>query len=161
MAVNVITLIKFGAILLGDCSGLSKELSPSLDIVGRISPDTVWEYIGKMRSSNSKVISLIRLNATNIEEQMPYLALYSYLSSRNRLGVVKSTNKSIKDFYILPLAAQKPIPQALLPISGPGMENCLKYNSVPLGRKRAKISFIVQLALLTCLLSSNNINFKQ
>ncbi|KAH1013913.1 hypothetical protein HUJ04_002834 [Dendroctonus ponderosae] len=103
----------------GDCSGLSKELSPSLDIVGRISPDTVWEYIGKMRSSNSKVISLIRLNATNIEEQMPYLALYSYLSSRNRLGVVKSTNKSIKDFYILPLAAQKPIPQALLPISGP------------------------------------------
>ncbi|ERL86208.1 hypothetical protein D910_03619, partial [Dendroctonus ponderosae] len=106
----------------GDCSGLSKELSPSLDIVGRISPDTVWEYIGKMRSSNSKVISLIRLNATNIEEQMPYLALYSYLSSRNRLGVVKSTNKSIKDFYILPLAAQKPIPQALLPINGPGFE---------------------------------------
>ncbi|ENN78709.1 hypothetical protein YQE_04881, partial [Dendroctonus ponderosae] len=110
-----VSVISLCAILVGDCSGLSKELSPSLDIVGRISPDTVWEYIGKMRSSNSKVISLIRLNATNIEEQMPYLALYSYLSSRNRLGVVKSTNKSIKDFYILPLAAQKPIPQAFTP----------------------------------------------
>ncbi|XP_050307605.1 death-inducer obliterator 1 isoform X2 [Anthonomus grandis grandis] len=106
----------------GDCSGLSKELSENLDIVGRISPDTVWDYIGKMRSSNSKIISLIRLNATNVEEQMPYLALYSYLSSRNRLGVVKSTTKAIKDFYILPLAAQKPIPQALLPINGPGFE---------------------------------------
>ncbi|XP_066147349.1 death-inducer obliterator 1 isoform X2 [Euwallacea fornicatus] len=103
----------------GDCSGLNKELSANLDIVGRISPDTVWDYIGKMRSSNSKIISLIRLNATNMEEQMPYLALYSYLSSRNRLGVVKSTNKAIKDFYILPLAAQKPIPQALLPLNGP------------------------------------------
>ncbi|XP_060518841.1 uncharacterized protein LOC132697387 isoform X2 [Cylas formicarius] len=106
----------------GDCTRLSKELPTNLDIVGRISPDTVWDYIGKMKCSNSKVISLVRLNATNVEEQMPYLALYSYLSSRNRLGVVKSTNKAIKDFYILPLASQKPIPQALLPLNGPGFE---------------------------------------
>lgn len=104
----------------GDCNGLGEELPSHLEIVGRISPDTVWDYIGKMKCSNSKVISLIRLNATNVEEKMPYIALYSYLSSRNRLGVVKSTNKAVKDFYILPLAVQKPIPQALLPISGPG-----------------------------------------
>lgn len=75
-----------------------------------------------MKCSNSKTISLLRLNATNVEEKMPYIALYSYLSSRNRLGVVKSTNKAVKDFYILPLAVQKPIPQALLPINGPGFE---------------------------------------
>ncbi|XP_018574106.1 death-inducer obliterator 1-like isoform X2 [Anoplophora glabripennis] len=106
----------------GDCSGLGKELPENLDIVGRISPDTVWDYIGKMKCSNSKIISLLRLNATNIEEKMPYLALYSYLSSRTRLGVVKSTNKAVKDFYILPLAPQKPIPQALLPLNGPGFE---------------------------------------
>lgn len=66
------------------------------------------------------MISLLRLHANNVEEQMPYIALYSYLSSRKRLGVVKSTNKAVKDFYILPLSNQKPIPQALLPISGPG-----------------------------------------
>ncbi|CAG9854881.1 unnamed protein product [Phyllotreta striolata] len=106
----------------GDCSGLNKELSPNLDIVGRISPDTVWDYIGKMKCSNSKGISLIRLNATNMEEKMPYLALYSYLSSRDRLGVVKSLNKAVKDFYIYPLAPQKPIPQVLLPLNGPGFE---------------------------------------
>ncbi|KAJ8943375.1 hypothetical protein NQ318_002608 [Aromia moschata] len=106
----------------GDCSGLGKELPENLDIVGRISPDTVWDYIGKMKCSNSKIISLLRLNATNIEEKMPYLALYSYLSSRTRLGVVKSMNKAVKDFYILPLAPQKPIPQALLPLNGPGFE---------------------------------------
>lgn len=99
---------------------MGKELPENLDIVGRISPDTVWDYIGKMKCSNSKIISLLRLNATNIEEKMPYLALYSYLSSRTRLGVVKSTNKAVKDFYILPLAPQKPIPQALLPLNGPG-----------------------------------------
>lgn len=96
------------------------ELPLCLDVVGRISPETVWDYIGKMKCSNSKTISLIRLNATNVEEKMPYIALYSYLSSRNRLGVVKSNNKAVKDFYILPLSNQKPIPQALLPLSGPG-----------------------------------------
>lgn len=112
-----VVLIKF---LAGDCSGLGKELPPSLDVVGRISPDTVWDYISKMKCSNSKAISLLRLNATNMEEKMPYIALYSYLSSRNRLGVIKTVNKAVKDFYILPLSNQKPIPQALLPLSGPG-----------------------------------------
>ncbi|KAK4879330.1 hypothetical protein RN001_007476 [Aquatica leii] len=106
----------------GDCFGLGEELPQCLDVVGRISPDTVWDYIGKMKCSNSKVISLLRLNATNVEEKMPYIALYSYLSSRNRLGVVKSTNKAVKDFYILPLASQKPLPQSLLPLNGPGFE---------------------------------------
>lgn len=66
------------------------------------------------------MISLLSLHATS--DQEPYIALYSYLSSRKRLGVVKSTNKAVKDFYILPLSNQKPIPQALLPINGPGFE---------------------------------------
>nr|CAH7749396.1 unnamed protein product [Callosobruchus chinensis] len=106
----------------GDCSGLGRELASNLDIVGRISPETVWDYIGKMKCSNSKAISLIRLSANDVEEKMPYLALYSYLSSRDRLGVVKSLNKAVKDFYIYPLAPTKPIPQVLLPLNGPGFE---------------------------------------
>lgn len=76
-----------------------------------------------MRRSNSKVISVLRLTAANMEEKMPYIALYSYLSSRNRLGVIKSTNNAVKDFYILPLASHAPVPQALLPLSGPGKIN--------------------------------------
>jgi hypothetical protein len=114
------TYLIINYLILGDCNGLGSELPPNLDIVGRISPETVWDYIGKMKCSNSKIISIVRLNAINVEEKMPYLALYSYLSSRNRLGVVKTTNKAVKDFYILPLASQKPIPQALLPLNGPG-----------------------------------------
>lgn len=111
-------------LFIGDCSDLSDQLPSKLEIVGRISPDTVWEYIGKMKCSNSKIISLVRLTAVDVVEKMPYLALYSYLSSRKRLGVVKSNNKAIKDFYILPLASQTPIPQALLPINGPGKIKC-------------------------------------
>lgn len=104
----------------GDCNGIGPELPSTLEIVGRISPDTVWEYIGKMRRSNSKMISVLRITATNMEEKMPYIALYSYLSSRNRLGVIKSTNSAVKDFYILPLKSHAPVPQSLLPLSGPG-----------------------------------------
>ena len=44
-----------------------EELPLTLDIVGRISPETVWDYIGKMKSSNSKTISVIRLVAVNME----------------------------------------------------------------------------------------------
>lgn len=75
-----------------------------------------------MKKSNSKVICVIRLTAANVEEKMPYIALYSYLSSRNRLGVIKTTSNAVKDFYILPLASHAPVPQTLLPLSGPGFE---------------------------------------
>lgn len=123
--INMIDVAKFFITLhevSGDCAGIGTELPSTLEIVGRISPDTVWDYIGKMRRSNSKVISILRLTAANMEEKMPYIALYSYLSSRNRLGVIKSTNTAVKDFYILPLASHVPVPQALLPIAGPGFE---------------------------------------
>lgn len=121
--INMIDVAKFFITLhevSGDCNGIGSELPSTLEIVGRISPETVWDYIGKMRRSNSKMISILRLTAANMEEKMPYIALYSYLSSRNRLGVIKSTNNAVKDFYILPLASHIPVPQALLPISGPG-----------------------------------------
>lgn len=53
----------------------------------------------------------------------PYSQLFSYLSVRNRCGVVSSWGSQIKDLYIIPLAASSPIPSALLPFSGPGKSN--------------------------------------
>lgn len=100
--------------------GLKTELPHTLSVVGRIQPDIVYDYIGKVKCSDTKVISLIRLNAINAEQKMSYIALYSYLSSRNRLGVVKMVKNSVKDFYILPLASHQPLPQVLLPLNGPG-----------------------------------------
>jgi hypothetical protein len=63
---------------------LEEDLSAELDIVGRINPDTVWDYIGKMKRASNKDIVILRLQAANDEEKMQYIALYSYLSSRNR-----------------------------------------------------------------------------
>lgn len=68
----------------GNAADLEEDLSAELDIVGRINPDTVWDYIGKMKRASNKDIIILRLQAANDEEKMQYIALYSYLSSRNR-----------------------------------------------------------------------------
>ncbi|XP_026759086.2 death-inducer obliterator 1 [Galleria mellonella] len=106
----------------GNGQDLEEDLSTELDIVGRINPDTVWDYIGKMKRASNKDIVILKLQAANDEEKMQYIALYSYLSSRNRLGVVKvSSTTSVKDFYIVPLPANTTLPPVLLPLEGPGL----------------------------------------
>ena len=69
----------------GNAVDLEEDLPAELDIVGRIKPDTVWEYIGKMKRASNKDIIVLKLQAANDEERMQYIALYSYLSSRQRL----------------------------------------------------------------------------
>ena len=76
-----------------------------------------------MKKSGTKEILVIRLTAANDEEKIPYITLYTYLNTRNRLGVVGNVSKMIKDFYIMPLASHNPVPQVLLPLDGPGFED--------------------------------------
>ncbi|CAB3256493.1 unnamed protein product [Arctia plantaginis] len=106
----------------GSSADLEDDLSTELDIVGRINPLTVWDYIGKMKKTSNKDIVILKLQTANDEEKMQYIALYSYLSSRNRLGVVKVTNMTtVKDLYIVPLPANTTLPAVLLPLDGPGI----------------------------------------
>ncbi|KAF9421447.1 hypothetical protein HW555_002662 [Spodoptera exigua] len=106
----------------GSSVDLEEDLSTELDIVGRINPDTVWDYIAKMKKTSTKDIVILKLQTANDEEKMQYIALYSYLSSRNRLGVVKASNMlTVKDFYMVPLPANTPLPSVLLPLDGPGI----------------------------------------
>uniref|UniRef100_A0A1L8DIA1 Putative transcription factor datf1 n=1 Tax=Nyssomyia neivai TaxID=330878 RepID=A0A1L8DIA1_9DIPT len=107
----------------GDCDAIGKELPVALDIVGRISPETVWEYISKIKKSGNKEILILQFKAGAESEKSKYSALYAYLDSRKRLGVVKTASTSIKDFYISPLAAHKSLPSVLLPIKGVGFED--------------------------------------
>ncbi|XP_054265683.1 death-inducer obliterator 1-like isoform X1 [Macrosteles quadrilineatus] len=107
----------------GICEDLPYDLPDNIDCVGRISPETAWDYIAKMKKSGTKQILVVRFAADNEEDKMSYLSFYSYLSSRNRLGVVGNNSKMIKDFYILPLPSHSPVPQVLLPLDGPGFED--------------------------------------
>ncbi|KAM9250145.1 death-inducer obliterator 1 [Dugong dugon] len=102
---------------------LSEDLPDTIHIGGRISPKTVWDYVGKLRSSVSKELCLIRFQPATEEEEVAYISLYSYFSSRGRFGVVANNNRHIKDLYLIPLSAKDPIPSKLLPFEGPGLES--------------------------------------
>uniref|UniRef100_A0A670I5C8 Death inducer-obliterator 1 n=1 Tax=Podarcis muralis TaxID=64176 RepID=A0A670I5C8_PODMU len=107
----------------GSFDYLSEDLPDTIHIGGRISPKTVWDYIGKLKSSVSKELCLIRFHPATEEEVPSYISLYSYFSSRGRFGVVANNNRHVKDLYLIPLSAKDPIPSKLLPFEGPGLES--------------------------------------
>ncbi|XP_023316748.1 death-inducer obliterator 1 isoform X3 [Trichogramma pretiosum] len=100
---------------------LLEEVPDSFEVVGRINPATVWDYIGKMKKNYNKEIIVIKLTAINDEEKIPYITLYSYLDSRNRLGVLGNVSPFVKDFYIMPLSHGSQLPSVLLPLEPPGL----------------------------------------
>lgn len=136
----------------GDIVNPVQDLPDTIHIGGRISPSTVWDYVGKLKTSLSKVklftmrylyttyflvedpkvtplslglpcpqeLCLIRFHPATEEEEVAYVSLFSYFSSRKRFGVVANNNRRIKDLYLIPLSAKDPLPSKLLPFDGPG-----------------------------------------
>ncbi|XP_027623491.1 death-inducer obliterator 1 [Tupaia chinensis] len=102
---------------------LSEDLPDTIHIGGRIAPKTVWDYVGKLKSSVSKELCLIRFPPATEEEEVAYISLYSYFSSRGRFGVVANNSRHVKDLYLIPLSAKDPVPSKLLPFEGPGLES--------------------------------------
>lgn len=123
--INMIDVASFQISLqpvLGNSLNLGKLLPIELDVVGRISPGTVWEYISKLRKSPNKEVIVTRLVPLNESEKASYTVLYQYLENRSRLGVIKTVSSHIKDFYIYPLGAGKTIPTVLTPSNGEHVE---------------------------------------
>lgn len=65
-------------------------------------------------------LCLIRFHPATEEEEVAYISLYSYFSSRGRFGVVANNSRHIKDLYLIPLSSEDPVPSKLLPFEGPG-----------------------------------------
>ncbi|CAL1288413.1 unnamed protein product [Larinioides sclopetarius] len=105
----------------GPTDHLQADLPDTIQVCGRIVPDQVWDYLGKIKQSGNKELVIIRFQAANEEEAVTYHSFYSYLSSRKRYGVVSNYSKKIKDFYLLPLASTSPVPMVLVPFAGPGL----------------------------------------
>lgn len=73
-------------------------------------------------------LCVIRFHPATEEEEVAYVSLFSYFSSRKRFGVVANNSRSIKDLYLVPLSAKEIIPSKLQPLDGPGiiyMENII------------------------------------
>ncbi|KAF0767731.1 PHD finger protein 3 isoform X1 [Aphis craccivora] len=110
--------------LSGNVVGLEAELTLTvLECVGRIKQQTVWDYMGKLKKTGTKDIIVTKLKSSGMEQQMCYLSLYQYLSAKNRIAVIDSKPfPNIKDFYLFPLGCTSPVPQVLLPLDGPGLD---------------------------------------
>ncbi|KAJ8416025.1 hypothetical protein AAFF_G00380470 [Aldrovandia affinis] len=125
---------------------LTEGLPDSIQVGGRISPQTVWDYVEKIRASGTKEICLIRFNPVTEEDEISYTLLYAYFSSRKRYGVVANNMKQVKDMYLIPLGSSEKIQHHLVPFDGPGLE--AKRPNLLLGliiRQRVKRDFEVVL----------------
>jgi hypothetical protein len=76
--------------------------------------------VKKLKYSSRTEIGIIKFVSSR-DERVGYDAFFNYLDSRGRYGVVGSTGKLLKDFYILPLPKNGDVPEVLLPFDGPGI----------------------------------------
>lgn len=106
----------------GSFESLTEDLPDSIQVGGRISPQTVWDYVEKIKASGTKEICVVRFTPVTEEDQISYTLLFAYFSSRKRYGVAANSMKQIKDLYIIPLGASDKIPHQLVPFDGPGIE---------------------------------------
>nr|XP_057914294.1 PHD finger protein 3 isoform X2 [Doryrhamphus excisus] len=107
----------------GILDNLTQDLPDSIQVGGRISPQTVWDYLEKIRATGTKEVCLIRFCPVTEEDEISYTLLYAYFSSRRRFGVVSNNRKQVKDMYLIPLGATEKVPHQLVPFDGPGLEN--------------------------------------
>jgi len=64
---------------------------------------------------------VVRFHPATEEEEVAYVSLFSYFSSRSRFGVVANSNRNVKDMYLVPISAKEAIPSILQPLDGPGV----------------------------------------
>ncbi|XP_041803842.1 PHD finger protein 3 isoform X2 [Chelmon rostratus] len=107
----------------GIVDNLTEDLPDSIQVGGRINPQTVWDYLEKIRATGTKEVCLIRFAPETEEDEISYTLLYAYFSSRRRFGVVSNNRKQVKDMYLIPLGATEKVPHQLVPFDGPGLEN--------------------------------------
>uniref|UniRef100_A0A3B4BG84 Death inducer-obliterator 1 n=1 Tax=Periophthalmus magnuspinnatus TaxID=409849 RepID=A0A3B4BG84_9GOBI len=97
---NVAKFVTKAYLVSGSFEHLKEDLPDTIHIGGRISPNTE--------------LCLIRFHPATEEEEVAYVSLYSYFSSRKRFGVVANNNRRIKDLYLIPLSSKDPLPPKLL-----------------------------------------------
>lgn len=113
-AVNMIGEVTFTAKLTAVHGGTAHLKFPfEMDIAGRITPETVYEYIAKVKRSNELV--LLRFSPATKEDTDAYKYFIDYLHSRHRFGVIVTKCQLIKDFYVLPLIVGQTLPATLMP----------------------------------------------
>lgn len=98
-----------------------QDIHDSIQICGRIAPEQVYYYLEELKQTGRE-ITVLKFIPANDSEKISYKAYFDYMHDRNRFGVVTNTARSIKDFYIIPLARDQDPHPSLLPFNGIGLE---------------------------------------
>lgn len=104
----------------GDTSDVLPDFPAVFDVPGRIGPEVVWDYLGKIKRSVNRDITVVRFLPRSPKDQEDYDSMYSYFESKGRLGVLKPKSDVIKDFYLVPQRKGKLLPSVLLTLKGLG-----------------------------------------
>lgn len=97
----------------GDTSQLGKLLPISLDVIGRIARNNVWDYLKKIKKSPTKEIVIVNLFPASSSDTINFESFFEYLDTRERLGVLGADCEQIRDFYIFPLGGHDKLPSVL------------------------------------------------
>lgn len=93
------------------------EIPSSLDVVGRIRPEMVWDYVNQTRRVGSRDIVVFKFIPASDADRKHYTSFLGHMYKSNRFAVVGAISKLIKDFYVVPLPKDSPIPLALAALS--------------------------------------------
>lgn len=125
-------IAKFSALakpVSGAVDFMGDEFNQNLVVCGRIAPDQVQGYIKELKSKTKNQIMIIQLFPLTEDDRNNFDTFFDYLYSRNRYGVIQTSQQILKDFYVLPIHERSSIPEILEPIKGPGIDrkepNCL------------------------------------
>jgi len=91
----------------------SSILPDTLLIDGRIPIDTTTKYLEAQRSSASKDLIAIQLDADDETQRAQHEKLFRYFFERQRFGVLTMHSPLVKDAYLVPLAAEQEIPDVI------------------------------------------------
>ena len=119
--------------IVGGASAWEDVLSPSIVIDGRIPYASVNKYVqGRIASKNCAVVAIEITpdteassgannganNDSNNKNADGYSTLFEYFHTRERYAVIGQHYTSVKDMYIIPLAANEKVPDILLNLDG-------------------------------------------
>ena len=93
------------------------EMPSVLDVVGRIKPELVWDYVNQNRKTGTRDIVVFKFSPASDGDRKTYASFLSQMYKANRFSVIGLVNKAVKDFYVLPLPKDSPIPLALASLS--------------------------------------------
>lgn len=106
--------------LYGETADVLADFPATFEVQGRIGPEVVWEYLGKIKRSVNRDIAVVRFVPRTMRERAAYETMYSYFETKNRLGVLKPKSEVIKDFYLVPQRKGRLLPSVLLTLKGLG-----------------------------------------